>query len=159
MVTQLLCELLVMWVLGANMYDTILIATDGSDASEAAVQYGIDMAETTGASVHALYVVETKATYILTVGLSDEQFEEYEAYGTDVVTAVADRAADRGLTAAGAVKSGRPDEKIVEYADKHDIDLIVIAKQGHGAIEQHLGGTTESVMWLSETPVTVVTGN
>lgn len=141
------------------MYDTILIATDGSDASEAAVEYGLGMAETTGARVHALYVVEMKATYILTVGLSESDLTEYKAYGTEVVTSVADRAAERGLDAEGAVKSGRPDEEIVGYADDRDIDLIVIGKQGHGAVNKHLGGTVESVIWRSESPVTVVAGD
>lgn len=138
------------------MYDEILIATDGSEASEACVEYGLDMAEATGATVHALYVVETKATYILTVGLSDEELEDYEKYGEEVVTDVAERAAERGLDAKGAVRTGRPAEEIVEYAEDRELDLIVIGKQGHGAIEQHLGGTSESVMWHSSIPVTVV---
>ncbi len=139
------------------MYDKILIAADGSEASEACVAYGLDVAEATDATVHALYVVETRATYILTVGLSDEDLDEYKRYGTEIVTDIADRAADRGLDAEGAVKTGRPDEEIVEYADDRDVDLIVIGKQGHGALDRHLGGTAESVMRLAETPVTVVT--
>lgn len=140
------------------MYDNVLIATDGSDESDACIEYGIDIAAATDAKVHGLYVVETKATYILTVDLTDKDLDEYKAYGTEVVTDVAERAAARGLDAEGVVKTGRPAEEIVDYADDNDIDAIVIGKQGHGAIDKHLGGTAEKVMWMSEVPVTVVEG-
>ncbi|GAB7089835.1 universal stress protein [Halorubrum luteum] len=140
------------------MYDNVLIATDGSDESDGCIEYGIDVAESTGATVHALYVIETKATYILTVDFSDSDMDEYREYGTEVVTDVAERAAERGLEAEGVVKTGRPAEEIVDYADDNDIDAIVVGKQGHGAIDKHLGGTAEKVMWMSEQPVTVVEG-
>lgn len=140
------------------MYDNVLIATDGSDKSDGCVEYGIDVAEVTDAKVHALYVVETKATYIITVDITDKDMNEYKEYGTEVVTDVAERAAERGLSAEGVVKTGRPAEVIVNYANDNDIDAIVMGKQGHGAIDKHLGGTAEKVMWMSGIPVTVVEG-
>ncbi|WP_418282952.1 universal stress protein [Halorubrum sp. DTA98] len=140
------------------MYDNVLIATDGSDAAGGCEDYGLDLAEAMDAEVHALYVVETEATYILTVNLSDGEMDEYKEYGTEVVTDVVERAAERGLDGTGAVKTGRPAEEIVDYAADNAIDAIVIGKQGHGAIDKHLGGTAEKVMWMSEIPVTVIGG-
>jgi nucleotide-binding universal stress UspA family protein len=138
------------------MTDNVLIPTDGSDRAKDAVEYGLDLAEAYGTKVHVLYVVETKANYILTVELSDEEFEEYEEYGEKVVTEVVDRAADRGLAGTGSVKTGRVPEEIIEYADENDIDHIVMGKQGHGAIEKYLGGTAEKVMRMAGIPVTVL---
>lgn len=138
------------------MYENILIPTDGSKQSESAVSHGIDLAEAFDAKVHALYVVETKATYILTVGLSDEDMEEYREYGEGVVSDVAERAADRGLDAKGVIKTGRISEEIVEYAEANDIDHIVMGKQGRGAVGKYVGGTAEKVLRMSEIPVTVV---
>lgn len=138
------------------MYDNVLIATDGSKKARGCIDYGLDIAESMEAKVHVLYVVETKATYILTVGLSDDELDTYKAFGKDIVTDVVERATDRNLDAEGAIKTGRPSEEIVEYADTNDIDAIILGKQGHGAIEKHLGGTAETVMWLSDVPVTVV---
>ncbi|PSP28126.1 universal stress protein [Halobacteriales archaeon QH_2_65_14] len=138
------------------MTDNVLIPTDGSDRAKDAVEYGLDLAEAYGTKVHVLYVVETKANYILTVELSDEEFEEYEEYGEQVVTEVVDRAADRGLAGTGSVKTGRVPEEIIEYADENDIDHIVMGKQGHGAIEKYLGGTAEKVMRMAGIPVTVL---
>lgn len=138
------------------MYDSVLIATDGSDEANNGVRYGLDLAEKTGATVHALYVVGTKASYILTVGISDQELESYREYGEDVVTAVVDEARDRGLDARGAVRTGRPSEEIVEYANDQGIDAIVMGKRGHGAVESQLGSTPEKVIWSANVPVTVV---
>ncbi len=138
------------------MYDNVLIATDGSKKSEPSVDHGLDLAEAFGAHVHGLYVVETEATYILTVGLGDDQMEEYEEYGEETVSDVAERAAERGLDATGVVKTGRIAAKIVEYAEDNDMDLIVMGKQGRGAIEKYLGSTAEKVARMSDIPVTIV---
>lgn len=138
------------------MYDKILIPTDGSDQAARAVETGLDFAEAFGATVHALYVVETEATYILTVGLGDDEMEEYKQYGEDTVDEVVEAARARGLEATGAVKTGRISEEIVEYAEENEIDHIVMGKQGRGAIEKYIGGTAEKVMRMSSIPVTAI---
>lgn len=138
------------------MYDKILIPTDGSDPAARAVEHGLGLAEAFGAEVHALYVVETEATYILTVGLSDDEMEEYRQYGEDTVGQVVEEAGGRGLEATGVVKTGRVSEEIVEYAQENDVDHIVIGKQGRGAIEKFIGGTAEKVMRMSSIPVTAI---
>jgi len=136
------------------MHDSILIATDGSEQAERAVNYGIDLAEAFDAKVHVLYVVETQATYILTVGLSDDEMEEYEQYGEDVVTGVVEDVAQRGLEGTGVVKTGNVAEKIVEYAEDNDIGTIVMGQQGRGAtLDKYIGGTAEKVMRLTNIPV------
>lgn len=42
------------------MFDRILIPTDGSEEARKAVDHGIDLAAAVGASVHALFVVESR---------------------------------------------------------------------------------------------------
>ncbi len=133
----------------------IVIPTDGSKEAERGVKLGIEMANAYDAKVHALYVIETKATYILTAGISDSDMKEYKEYGEDVVTEVAERAADEGLDAAGVIKTGRISEEIVEYAEDNDIDHIVMGKQGRGSIGKYVGSTAEKVMRMSGVPVTV----
>ncbi len=41
------------------MYREILVPTDGSKAAERAIHHALDLAETYGARIHALYVVDT----------------------------------------------------------------------------------------------------
>ena len=138
------------------MHENILIPTDGSEQGEHAVRHAVDLAAAFDAKVHALYVVENKATYILTAGLSDEDMQEYRDYGEEVVSEIAERAADRELDAKGVIKTGRISEEIVEYAAGNDIDHIVMGKQGRGAIEKYVGSTAEKVLRMSDIPVTVV---
>jgi nucleotide-binding universal stress UspA family protein len=136
------------------MHDNVLIATDGSEQAERAVNYGIDLAEAFDAKVHALYVVETQASYILTVGLSDDEMQEYKEYGEDVVTGVVEDAAESGLEGTGVVMTGNVAEKIVEYAEDNDIGTIVMGQQGRGAtLDKYIGGTAEKVMRLTDIPV------
>jgi nucleotide-binding universal stress UspA family protein len=139
------------------MHETVLIATDGSEEVERAVNYAIDLAEAFDAEVHVLYVVETQATYILTVGLSDEDMEEYEEYGEEVVTDVVERAKDRGLEGRGIVRKGRISEEIVEYAEGNDIGTIIMGQQGRGAtVDKYIGSTAEKVMRKTDVPVTAI---
>lgn len=140
------------------MYDNVLIATDGSDEAEGCIEHGLDVAEAVGARVHVLYVVETKANYILTVGLTDDELRSYREYGEEVVSEVVDRVSERSLSGEGAIRTGRPAEEIVDYAAENDADLVVMGKQGHGAVERHLGSTSEKVIRMIDAPVTVVAG-
>lgn len=138
------------------MLENILIPTDGSERAEHAIEYGFTLAEAFEAKVHVLYVVETKATYIITVDLKDEEMAEYREYGKETVTEVVGRAEERGLEGKGVVKSGKIAEEIVDYAQGNDIDTIVIGKQGHGALGKFIGGTAEKVANLADIPVTTV---
>lgn len=138
------------------MNERILIATDGSEQAEHAINYGLDLAEVLGSTVHVIYVIETKATYILTVDFTDESKKEHEEFGEKTVSDVVKRAKDRGLEAEGVVKSGRVSEKIVEYANQNNVDQIVVGKQGHGAIEKYIGGSAEKIANLADMPVTIV---
>ena len=139
------------------MHERVLIATDGSEEAERAVEYGINLAEAFDAEVHALYVVETGATYILTVGLSDEDLEEYEEYGEDVVTEAVEKATGRGLDGRGIVRTGGVSEEIVEYSEENDVGSIVMGQVGRGAtIDKYIGSTAEKVMRMTDIPVTAI---
>lgn len=139
------------------MYENILIPTDESKSSEAAIEHGLSLAEAFGSTVHSLYVIETKASYILTVSLSDEDMDEYQEHGEELVTEVVKQADARGLDGVGVVKSGRVAEEIVEYAEKNDIDGIVMGAGGRSAVDMYLmGSTAEKVVRTSDVPVTVV---
>lgn len=138
------------------MLDKILIATDGSDEASGAVEHGLDLAEAFDAEVHVIYVVETEASYIITVGVSDEEMDEYRQYGEDVVTEVVERVEARGLGGVGVVKTGKIAQEIVDYAEEADVDTVVVAERGRGAFEKYLGSNAEKVVRLCRKPVTVV---
>ena len=99
------------------MYNDVLLATDGSEPASAATQYALDVAEQYGATLHALFVIDTNTSW-LTVSksevhdvLRDLGEDASRAVLEDVETAAAD--ADVDLTT--EVVEGAPDDRIVEY--------------------------------------------
>ncbi len=138
------------------MFDRILIPTDGSDEAEAAVEYALELAQLTGAEVHALYVIETRASYIITLDVKGEEMAEYEEYGRRVVEDVVRRADEVDLEAVGSIKKGKVASQIVEYANDNRVDQIVVGGRGQGAVGRYLGSTAQKVANISDIPVTIV---
>ncbi len=140
------------------MHQKILIPTDGSDRVQGAVEYGIDLATECEATVHALYVIETKAHYVFTAaGHDPAEMDEYREYGKRLVEDVVDQAVERGLDGVGAVRSGNVAQEITAYAQERDIDCIVMGAQGRSDVDDYLiGGTAEKVIRTAEIPVTTV---
>ena len=139
-----------------DMLEKILIATDGSKRVSRAVEHGLDLAELCGAEVHVIYVVQTEASYILTVGVSDREMEEYRQHGETVVADVVERAEARGLEATGVVRTGKVAQEVVDYAESERVDSVVVGERGRGAIEKYLGSNAEKIVRMCSKPVTVV---
>ena len=58
-------------------------------------------------------------------------YDELEGMGQSIVTELTDRAERAGVTdAVGSVLEGTPHQAILEYADEHHIDLIVMGTHG-----------------------------
>lgn len=53
------------------------------------------------------------------------------------------------------VMSGRPAHALVEAADKHDADLIVVGTRGRGLTTRLLGSVSEDLLRISKRPVLV----
>jgi len=139
-------------------YEHILIPTDGSEQAANAVEEGITLAAELGATVHALHVVdEFEAKIVPITGEQEAKREEYVAHGERVTDEVADLATQAGLDAVTAVETGIAYEKIRQYVEEHEIDLVVIGSRGLGAVEEMLlGSTADRVIRLVDKPVTVV---
>ncbi len=144
-----------------NHFKRILIATDGSENAERAASYGIDVAKSTGAEVDALYVVSTEhaGTARTVMGWTDA-FEEYLASkGGGASTGYVQNLGGKesGVKVNPVYLKGIPAEKILEYAEENDIDLIVMGTQGLTGIKRFLiGSVAENVLRHSKVPVMIV---
>ncbi|AZH26723.1 universal stress protein [Haloplanus aerogenes] len=140
------------------MYDSILIPFDGSDEAEKGANHGLGLAETCGATVHALYVIDLPGAP-RTVYLrddEDEMRERYREYGEEVTNEIKERAEDRGLECVTAIRSGSPGEEIVDYAKDEGVDAIVLGSAYRGKLGALLGSTAEKVVRTAEVPVVTV---
>ncbi|WP_248896310.1 universal stress protein [Haloplanus halobius] len=143
------------------MYDDILLATDGSIASENATSHAIGLASLHDALLHVLFVVDSD---VYSAYSGDEYVDEREGpehgleeVGEDALTAVTERAAARGVEVIETLRHGRPHEEIVDYADDEDVDLIVLGTRRHPEeYRSLLGSVTDRVVRLADEPVTVV---
>ena len=138
------------------MYDEILVPTDGSPASDAAITHAIDLAERYDARLHALYVVDGAAYSTLEAG-SEIVLEALESEGKEATKRVAQAATDAGVDSETVVTSGTAYRSIIDYAEENDIDMIVMGTHGRKGIDRYLlGSVTERVVRTSDVPVLTV---
>ncbi|WP_433624536.1 universal stress protein [Halomicrococcus sp. NG-SE-24] len=138
------------------MYDVILIPTDGSEAAMDAAKHAFSLAERYEATVHVLSVVEQSESASI-VGRGDEKLETLREEGTDSTKHIVEEALSRDVDAVGAVEVGNPDRTILDYADEHDVDVIVMSTHGRSGVGRFLmGSVTERVLRDGKTPVLAV---
>ena len=131
----------------------ILVATDFSDASQAALDYGRALARTFGASLHVLHVMEN--TFLRPVP-GDPYVLKAAA-----VKHLTERITDDDRTRLNAVAtletSDNPAEEIVKFAAGHDVGLIVMGTHGRSSMERLLvGSVAEKVVRTAPCPVLTV---
>jgi len=140
----------------------ILVATDFSEPSDAAMAYGRELARTFGASLTVLHIVDnilTRAYGADGIVLADPELQrEIETSAQRQVDAVLFDEDRKMLGAVGLViTSNSPSAAIVTYARDASIDLIVMGTHGRGAIAQLLmGSVAERVVRIAPCPVLTV---
>jgi len=139
------------------MYDTILVPTDGSDPANRAVEHGISLAKQFGATIHAMYVVDTNRYGEPALSSAELVIDELEDFGSELVGDVAERADTVDVGTTTHVCHGAPDEEIIAYADEVDADLIVMGFQGQSRRrEGHMGSVADLVSQRANRPVLTV---
>jgi len=138
------------------MYDTILVPTDGSEPADAAVEHAIDLAGSSGATLHVLSVVDSSAYTSLDVS-SESVLDSLETRAREATETVAEMATDAGVDTVTEVSVGSPHAQITDYAETTDVDLIVMGTHGRTGLDRVLlGSVTERVVRAASCPVLTV---
>jgi nucleotide-binding universal stress UspA family protein len=127
------------------MFRHILVPTDFSETSDAALDYGLELAARFNAQLHLLHVIDAPA--VLPAGLFD-----------DVKAKLARRAA-RGQRCAVTTEviTGTSARTIVCYARARSMDLIVMGTHGRSGMAHLLmGSVAEKVVRDAPCPVLTV---
>lgn len=140
---------------------TVLVAYDGSDPSQAAVEYAIE--EHADKEIVLLRVVEV-ASGMTDAGINmiQERFREKpekvkKEARNKVAEEIADLFEEADLDFETAIVFGEPAKEIVNYAEENDIDQIVIGNHGRSGVSRVLlGSVGEKVVRRAPMPVTVV---
>ncbi|AQL43109.1 universal stress protein UspA [Halorientalis sp. IM1011] len=136
------------------MFDTVVIATDGSESVERAVTVALDLAARFDAEVHALYVIDDSDVGGSPEQVRDQLRDALEDAGEEALETVVDHA-DRAVDT--AVREGKPVREICQYAEDFDADVIAMGTRGrHGEHSFLLGSVAEGIVRRCPTPVLTV---
>lgn len=141
----------------------ILVATDGSDGADRAIDYAANAAKSDGAD---LLIVHVMGGY----GLPDNVFrqfthaeqawlrEQLESVSKKILNAARERAHGIGVkTVLLESRAGDVAQTIVEIAQEKNVENIVVGKRGVGRIAGLLlGSVSQKVVSLAPRPVTVI---
>lgn len=147
------------------MLAKILFTTDGSEATEKAVPYAIELAEAFDAKLQVMHVVDTDTLSFssrseggdrVRMGRFEEMTDVHERAAA-AIDRIRDRAAESGVSIEPVIEIGSPVDTIVQFAEDEDIDLIIMTSHGRGGVKRVLmGSVTERVTRNTAIPVLVV---
>ncbi|QLG49256.1 universal stress protein [Natrinema halophilum] len=136
------------------MFDTVVVATDGSDSVKRAVDVALDLADRFNAEVHALSVIDAGEVDASPKQLRNELETALETTA-DAALATVEGRADRDVKT--AIRDGHPAVEICDYAREVDADVIATGTRGrHGENRLLLGSVAERIVRTSPVPVLTV---
>ena len=140
------------------MYDTILVATDGSTAANRATTHALEQAEQHEAALHAIFVVDTNRHSEPALSSTELKTIEVEDWANEELGKVVDRGERLDIAVTTRCCHGRPYREIINYADEIDADLIVLGYHGHSHMDtDHIGSVADRVVRNAGRPVLVAT--
>jgi nucleotide-binding universal stress UspA family protein len=154
--------------MGKDRFSRILIALDGSEPSMEATEYGIEMAKKSNNSqLIALHVIHSQIKYLYSSNVATL----VTSSTIDTIVDTAKQEAQKWLTKIKEladlnevklkvefiVDPASVVGAIVDYAERENIDLIIIGSRGLSGFKKLLlGSTTSGVVTYAHCPVLVV---
>ena len=147
-----------------SIFRKIMVATDGSELVKRAVHTAIEIARLSEAKLYAVHVIAPGETKVIQ---HDPRDAEWEKHMKEHLMAQCKEATHYVETAGKIVNvavetvvlEGNPASEIENFAEKNDIELIVMGTLGKTGVQRFLlGSVAENVIRHSKVPVLVVRG-
>jgi len=140
------------------MYDDLLVPTDGSDGSDAAIKHASTIARAFDATVHVLSVVDTRNRFESpSAGVAAEAWVDAERERAEEAVERVATAFPPGIDVERTIREGTPVSEIIAHADATGADAVVMATHGRSGLDRYLiGSVTEKVVRSSDVPVLTV---
>jgi nucleotide-binding universal stress UspA family protein len=144
----------------STVYKKIMIATDGSELVRKAVDSAIEIAKLSEAQMYAIYVI-VQGGYSITPYINAEWEKAMKEHlwqeGQEATAYVENVGRASNVEVKSIILEGSPAVEIIDFAEKNDIDLIVMGSHGKSAIKRFLiGSVAEKVVKHSKIAVLVV---
>jgi nucleotide-binding universal stress UspA family protein len=139
-------------------YENVLITTDGSAGATRAAQHGLALAESLGATVHVLAVVDDAS-----LGLdirSAISGQEHEQAATEAAKEIIEEAETYGVTdTVQHIEQGDPADVILDCIDANNIHVVVMGTTGRRGTDRILlGSVAEKTVRSAPVPVLTIGG-
>jgi len=138
------------------MVSRVLVAMDGSEVAERALEYAIDAHPQ--ATVTVLTVVgEPSGMFgeMTAIAVADDPQGEMAEHARPVLERAREIAADRGVEIDTEIDAGHPARRILDHAE--EFDVVVIGSHGGSIADRvFVGNVAEKVFRRSPVPVTIV---
>ncbi len=150
------------------MIKSILVAVDGSENSNRALDFAADFAEKFSASLTIINVSEAPAIGVVPPqdpsAVSPESMIIFSKDLDRIHQGILDKAvsyvkqAKPNLVIATKLREGEPANEIISEAKESAIDVLVVGHKGGGRVQEFLGlgGISEKVVHLAPCPVVIV---
>ena len=136
--------------------DAVLVAIDGSDASDRAFAKALELAALTQSELVALAVEGPLPVYAATIGEVDEVKREKDAFFSALAGRAKEKAERADVPLKVELRAGHVAEVIVRHAVEIDADLIVLGHRGYSLRDHLLGSTAARVSEHATCPVMIV---
>jgi nucleotide-binding universal stress UspA family protein len=142
------------------LYKHILLPTDGSELSKAAMRHGIALAKAIGARVSALVVSTPLTSLVVDPTAASAALEQYKilvaTQTAKYLDSIRNEAAEAGVACSAlCVEHDKPYQAIVDTAKDNGCDLVVMASHGLRGVSAILGSETLKVLTHSAVPILV----
>ncbi len=139
------------------MYDTLLVATDGSEDAALAVEHAVFLADRLGIPLHGVAVVETRTGYDNAIVEPERVRRRLRTDAEGALAAVSAAAVDAGVDVETELREGVPHEEIIDAAVDRGASAIVVGARGRSSFRRVLlGSTVDAVVRLAPVSVLVV---
>ncbi|MCE5337490.1 MAG: universal stress protein [Methanomicrobiaceae archaeon] len=140
------------------MFRKILVAIDGSEPANRALEAAIEEASVWNAKVHVVYVVESGLFSSLPMDNTLEViYSVLQKEGEEILESARKKADAAGISLTTHLRQGHAGSQIVSLAEELGIDLIVLGSYGKSGVDRLLlGSVTDYVVQNSPITTTVV---
>jgi nucleotide-binding universal stress UspA family protein len=150
--------------MNSSIFRNIMVATDGSEMVKRAVDTTIELAKAGQTKLYAVHVIPYGEFYAsMPLSIDAEWIKTMEEHlrkeGEEAIAYVENAGEAANVEVHSVILEGNPVNEIVDFAEKNDIELIVMGSHGKTGIQRFLlGSVAENVVRHSKKSVLVIKG-
>ena len=138
----------------------IIVPVDLGDFSQRIINYAADFVGDQNIKLHLIHIIPLDVSYVIgDMGMQYIQSAEDTAIASDKakLRAMTERLDEKGIVYSIKVEQGIPADIIIEQAEKHNAEMIIMGSHGRGLLyETFVGSVTKDVLQETDIPVLII---